>query len=157
MNETQSQTGMITTPEGLYEFAGVADPDTRKEIAVHVALVGMHAATISMLEGQGVEPEDEEIKSHAMETAENFEELGKLLTSYDVRLSMVPQLQILFFIQCTSPFDLENVQKFDSFEKFLATKENKAILPLTAGVINEFFEAGGGFDDDEDDDSEDEL
>lgn len=114
MNEMQSQTGMITTPEGLYEFAGVADPDTRKKIAVHVALFGVHAATISMLEGHGVEPENEEIKYQAMETAENFEELGKLLTSYDVRLSMVPQLQILFFVQW----------------------ENKAILPLTAGIIN---------------------
>lgn len=150
MNETQSQTGMITTPEGLFDFAGIADQETRKEIAVHVALVGMHAATISMLEGQGVDSDDEEIKEHAMGTAENFEELGKLLTSYDVRLSMVPQLQILFFVQSTSPLELAT-SKIESFEGFLATKENKAILPLTAGIINEFSEASGGFDDDEED------
>ena len=150
MNETQSQTGMITTPEGLFDFAGIADQETQKDVAVHVALIGMHAATISMLEGQGADSDDEEIKEHAMGTAENFEELGKLLTSYDIRLSMVPQLQILFFVQSTSPLELAT-SKIESFEGFLATKENKAILPLTAGIINEFSEAGGGFDDDEED------
>ena len=150
MNETQSQTGMITTPEGLFDFAGIADQDTQKDVAVHVALIGMHAATISMLVGQGADSDDEEIKEHAMGTAENFEELGKLLTSYDIRLSMVPQLQILFFVQSTSPLELAT-SKIESFEGFLATKENKAILPLTAGIINEFSEAGGGFDDDEED------
>ena len=149
----QSKLWMITGPDGLFEFAGIADPKMKKVIAIHVGLVGVHSSTISMFEGEDIDEIADEVREHSKGVAANFNALGKILESYDIRLSFIPTVQMMFFIQY--PMDVENMTPIDSIEAFYKAKENKAFVPLTAGIINDFLLAGESPDDEEDDSDDD--
>lgn len=149
----QSKLWMITNPDGLFEFAGIADPKMKKVIAVHVGLVGVHSSTISMFEGEDIDEIADEIREHSKGVAANFNALGKILESYDIRLSLIPTVQMMFFIQY--PMNVEDMTPIDSIEAFYKAKENKAFVPLTAGIINDFLLAGESPDDDDDDSDDD--
>lgn len=141
---------MITNPDGLFEFAGIADPEMKKKIATYVGLIGAHSSSISIME---VEEDEDEVREHAKGVAANFNALGKILASYDIRLSLIPTVQMMFLIQF--PMDAENMTPIDSIETFWKAKENKAFVPLTAGIINDFMASGEYSDEDDEDDSDD--
>ena len=144
---------MITNPDGLFEFAGIADPEMKKKIATYVGLIGAHSSSISMFEGEDIDEIADEVREHSKGVAANFNALGKILESYDIRLSFIPTVQMMFFIQY--PMDVENMTPIDSIEAFYKAKENKAFVPLTAGIINDFLLAGESPDDEEDDSDDD--
>lgn len=149
----QSKLWMITGPDGLFEFAGIADPKMKKVIAIHVGLVGVHSSTISMFEGEDIDEIADEVREHSKGVAANFNALGKILESYDIRLSFIPTVQMMFFIQY--PMNVEDMTPIDSIEAFYKAKESKAFVPLTAGIINDFLLAGESSDDEEDDSDDD--
>lgn len=178
---------MICDMVELGEFIGVADEDLKKQIASHIATIGILAAEATTRrppkdEEESDDGKEEEEKNAPVEDARRyyvgdelvqcvvgFTALSEILRDYDVRIGFIPRFQLLMFVKTPTAIPESLGPAFiESSEEFLSVEGEKAAVPLTVGVADVFYDYGGSlfryrqnnegeYDEEDDDEDDDEL
>ena len=161
---------LILDMEELSEFIGIADDELRKQIASHIASIGMLASDAIMTPKLGKKPKDDDDNVKGDEEEDDDEEfieivvggvtylqrsflscligftaLSEILREYDVRAGFLPRMQLLMLVKSPTALLAANGPDFlESHEEFMELDGEKASIPLTAGVTESFFEYADG-------------
>ena len=141
---------IISDIDELSEFVGIADEKTKKIVAAHIASIGFLTTEIlsndKLKKDSDEEIDEEELDKYAKKLTESlvgYVALGDILREYDVKIGFILKLQFLALVKCPESIPESDDPYVESYEEFLSHEGEKAITPLTCGVIGGFFEYSG--------------
>lgn len=156
MTQKVDETRILTEPAALFDFAGISNKATQKEIAMHIAMLGVNSTNaVSLVDDENDEAQGK-LRYHASQCTAGIQIIGRILLDYDVLIGFTPAVQILFCVKTSEPFDPKNPPALDSFDKIFETRGLKGFMPLTPGVIINFGQFGGLYGDHDEKEDEEE-
>lgn len=143
---------IILDVDDVCEFAGVADEETKIEIAGHLATIGRvstdlidvnHGVDISELDYFGskdrkLEPE-EMLRLVKGQLLAGVSALSNLLKEYDVTVGFNLPSQSLVFVKCSETLSKDG-SPFDFYTEIAKEQNDVAFAPLTKGSIFDYLE-----------------
>lgn len=154
MTQNNNETRIFTEPATFFDFVGISNKATQKEIAMHIAMLGVNSANAVSLADDENDEAQGKLRYHASQCTAGIQIIGRILLDYDVLIGFTPSVQILFCVKTSEPFDPKNPPSLDSFDKIYATPGVKSFIPFTQGVILNFGRFGGLYGETEDDEEE---
>ena len=143
MTQNNNETRIFTEPATFFDFVGISNETTKKEVAAHIGMLGVNSANAVPLADETSDEAQAKLLFHAAQCHAGITALGRILLGYDVLIGFAPAVQILFCVKTSEPFDPKNPPELDSFDKIYATPGIKSFIPFTQGVILNFGRFGG--------------